>query len=60
VNCASVENGSSGTPIPATPLQGALEHRIAQMTPEQRRERLRELTERALIVEHDPHEFDSN
>ena len=35
-------------------LQGALEHRIAQMTPEQRRERLRELTERALTIDHDP------
>jgi hypothetical protein len=39
-------------------LQGGLEHRIAQMTPEQRRERLRELTERALTIEHDPNEFE--
>jgi hypothetical protein len=37
---------------------GTLEHRVAQMTPEQRRERLRELTERALTIEHDPNEFE--
>lgn len=38
--------------------QGTLEHRIAQMTPEERRARLFELSERARVIEHEPHELD--
>jgi hypothetical protein len=38
--------------------QGTLEHRVSQMTAEERRARLLELAERARTIEHDPHEFD--